>query len=113
MQRVRRFVRRQRVAPAVDLKTRAGNAVGDAPGKRAEMRAVLEIGLKRLEPEHHRAHAARHRHAPVAHRNAVADNVDLDTRVAGQPELVDARPLVLAERTDCNRHEPLHPLDAT
>lgn len=89
MQGQRAVIGDEVVRDAIEHEAGVLDTIGDAAGQRAEMRAVLGIGVESIEPQDDTALAARHRHAPVAHHDAVVDDVDLNARVADQPELID------------------------
>ena len=68
--------------------------------------AVVEL----FEAQHHRAHGAAHRHAPVAHDDAPVDEVDLDAVGRCQRELLH---LLAVERTErLDRHHDASPMSS-
>src|SRR5690606_10320463 len=94
----------QLVGYPVNFEAGALDAVGDAPGKRAEMRAVEGIGLKALKAQNDAAFPARDRHPPVPDGNAIADDIDHDACIADQPKLVHALAAVLAKSRNVDSH---------
>ena len=88
---------RQLIGHAIELEAGTLDAIGHATGQRPEMRAMGGIGVELVKAQYHRAFTPGHRHAPVAHHHAIADNVDTDASVAGQAELIHPLPVVLTE----------------
>ncbi|MCY1557056.1 hypothetical protein D9M68_938680 [compost metagenome] len=68
------------------------------------MGAVVYVGLQIVEPQHHRALAAGHWHAPVAHRHAVGNQIDADPGIAHQLERIDPLAAKITKGRNRDRH---------
>jgi hypothetical protein len=102
-------VGRQFVGHAIEGEARILDAIGHAPGERAEMGVVLDVARQMVEAEDDRTLALGRRDAPIANDHAEADDIDLDAAFGRQVKLVDALARVFSEIRCRDGHGPSSP----